>query len=234
MQTDCSPNLFGFQDLGQRKVVASFDGGMISSDAGGLLLREVALSSGYLREFAGCFSDFRDQRLVEHSVQELVSQKVMGLCLGYEDINDHDLLRYHPLFATLCGKADPSGQDRLHERDRGKACAGKSTLNRLEICQGFWQMTKTKKIVAEWTGIEKFFVKSFLKSYPRRPKGHAGPLALLEGPGGTDAVPGCAPRRGLRAFGPPAHPCALPRLAPVPIMRTRGLEPRRSFDTDGP
>jgi hypothetical protein len=170
MQTDCNPDLFGFQDLGQRKVVASFDGGMISSDAGGLLLREVALSSGYLRQFAGCFTDFRDQRWVEHSVQELVSQKVIGLCLGYEDINDHDLLRYDPLFATLCGKADPSGQDRFHERDRGKACAGKSTLNRLEICQGFWQMTRTKKIVAEWAAIETFFVKSFLTSYKRRPK----------------------------------------------------------------
>ncbi len=170
MHTDCNADLFGFQDLGQRKVVAGFDGGMISSDAGGLLLREVALATGYLREFARCFSDFRDQHWVEHGVQELVSQKVIGLCLGYEDINDHDRLRYDPLFATLCGKADPSGQDRLRERDRGKACAGKSTLNRLEICEGFWQMTRTKKIVAEWAAIETFLVKSFLNSYPRRPK----------------------------------------------------------------
>jgi len=143
---------------------------MISSDAGGLLLREVALTTGYLRQFADCFSDFRNQRFVEHSVLELVSQKVMGLCLGYEDINDHDLLRYDPLFATVCGKADPSGQDRRHERDRGKACAGKSTLNRLETCQGFWEMTGTKRIVAEGPEIEKFFVKSFLRSYPRRAK----------------------------------------------------------------
>lgn len=170
MHTDCNPNLFGFQDLGHRKVVAAFDGGMISSDAGGLLLREVALTTGYLRQFADCFSDFRNQRFVEHSVLELVSQKVMGLCLGYEDINDHDLLRYDPLFATVCGKADPSGQDRRHERDRGKACAGKSTLNRLETCQGFWEMTGTKRIVAEGPEIEKFFVKSFLRSYPRRAK----------------------------------------------------------------
>jgi hypothetical protein len=170
MQTHCSPDLFGFQDLGQRKVVASFDGGMISSDGGGLLLREAALSSGFLRAFSRCFLDFRDPRWVEHSVQELVTQKVMGLCLGYEDVNDHDLLRYDPLFAALCGKADPSGQDRLHERDRGKGCAGKSTLNRLEICQGFWQMSRTKKIVAVWPAIEKLFVKAFLHSYPRRPK----------------------------------------------------------------
>ena len=170
MQTECNPELFGFQDLGRRKVVAGFDGGMISSDAGGLLLREVALATGYLGEFARCFADFRDQRWVEHSVQELVSQKVIGLCLGYEDINDHDLLRYDPLFATLCGKSDPGGENRLHERDRGKACAGKSTVNRLEICQGFWQMSRTKRIVAEWPAIEKFLVKSFLTSYRRRPK----------------------------------------------------------------
>ena len=170
MQTECNPELFGFQDLGRRKVVAGFDGGMISSDAGGLLLREVALATGYLGEFARCFADFRDQRWVEHSVQELVSQKVIGLCLGYEDINDHDLLRYDPLLATLCGKSDPGGENRLHERDRGKACAGKSTVNRLEICQGFWQMSRTKRIVAEWPAIEKFLVKSFLTSYRRRPK----------------------------------------------------------------
>jgi hypothetical protein len=80
MQTDCIPNLFGFQDLGSRKVVAGFDGGMISSDAGGLLLREVALATDLLRQLSTCFMDYRNQRFVEHSVQELVSQKVIGLC----------------------------------------------------------------------------------------------------------------------------------------------------------
>ncbi len=170
MQTDCIPNLFGFQDLGDRKVITSFDGGMISSDAGALLLREVALTTDYLRQFADCFCDFRNQRFVEHSVRELVSQKVIGLCLGYEDTNDQDMLRHDPLFATLCGKADPSGQDRSHARDKGKACAGKSTLNRLETCEGFWKITGAKKIVSDETMIEKFFVKSFLKSYPGRPK----------------------------------------------------------------
>jgi hypothetical protein len=105
---------------------------MISFDAGSLLLREVALMTDYLRQFADCFSDFRNQRFAEHSVQELVSQNVIGLCLGYEDTNNHDMLRYDPLFATLCGKTDPSGQSRRHERDKCKACAGKNTLNRLE------------------------------------------------------------------------------------------------------
>jgi Transposase DDE domain group 1 len=168
MQTECIPTLFGFQDLGKRKVVANFEGGMISSDAGGLLLREVAVATDLLRQFSECFLDYRKQRFVEHSVQDLVSQKVMGLCLGYEDINDHDMLRYDPLFATLCGKEDPSGQHRIHARDKGKACAGKSTLNRLETCEGFW-LDVNKKIVADTGRIEKFFVKAFLNNHPGRP-----------------------------------------------------------------
>jgi len=170
MQTDCTANLFGFQDLGSRKVVAGFDGGMISSDAGGLLLREVAVTTDLVRQFSSCFLDYRNQRFVEHSVQELVSQKVMGLCLGYEDVVDHDMLRFDPLFATLCGKEDPSGESRTHARDKGKACAGKSTLNRLETCEGFWQTDGAKKIVADTRGIEQFFVKAFLNNHAGRPK----------------------------------------------------------------
>ena len=170
MQTECNPNLFNFQELGMKKVVADFNGGTISSDAGGLLLREIAIASDYLRDFAACFYDYRNQRFVEHSVEELVSQKIIGLCLGYEDLNDHDFLRHDPLFATLCGKLDPSGEDRIHQRDKGKACAGKSTLNRLETCEGLFHITGTKKIEALPEKIEKFFVKSFLKSYEGRPK----------------------------------------------------------------
>jgi len=169
MQTECIPNLFGFHDLGRRRVVADFDGGMISSDAGGLLLREVAAATDLLRQFSDCFIDYRKQRFVEHSVHELVSQKVMALCLGYEDVIDHDMLRYDPLFATLCGKEDPSGQTRVHMRDKGKACAGKSTLNRLETCEGFWR-DENKKIVADTGRIEKFFVKAFLNNHPGRPR----------------------------------------------------------------
>jgi hypothetical protein len=170
MQTDCTPDLFGFQDLGSRKVVAGFNGGMISSDAGGLLLRELAITTDLVRQFSSCFLDYRNQRFVEHSVQELVSQKVMGLCLGYEDVVDHDMLRFDPLFATLCGKEDPSGESRTHARDKGKACAGKSTLNRLETCEGFWGTDGAKKIVADTRRIEQFFVKAFLNNHEGRPK----------------------------------------------------------------
>ncbi len=169
MHTDCNPNLFGFQDLGSRKVVAAFDGGMISSDAGGLLLRELAVATGLLREFSNCFLDYRKESLVEHSVQELVTQKVMGLCLGYEDDVDHDTLRFDPMFALLCGKEDPSGESRTHARDKGKACAGKSTLNRLETCEGFSDIAGAKKIVADESSIERFFVKTFLKSRSAQP-----------------------------------------------------------------
>ena len=84
MKTDCTPDLFDFQDLGSRKVIAGFDGGMISSDAGGLLLRELAMTTDLVRQFSSYFIDYRNQRFVEHSVQDLFSQKVMGLCLGYE------------------------------------------------------------------------------------------------------------------------------------------------------
>ena len=132
MNTECNAKQLYFQGLGPRKVAASFDGGTISSDAGALLLREVDLASGFIEDFSDCFTDYRDQRYVEHSVKELVSQRTMALCLGYEDIIDHDDLRREPLFAAICGKLDPLGENRRHEEDKGKALAGKSTLNRLE------------------------------------------------------------------------------------------------------
>jgi len=128
MSTECSTDRFCFQPLGRREVVGAFDGGTISSDAGGLLLREVEQRAGIIRQFAACFVDHRDPDLVEHTVQELVAQRIYGLALGYEDLNDHDQLRRDPLLATLVGKADPTGQDRTRPRDRGKPLAGKSTL----------------------------------------------------------------------------------------------------------
>ena len=132
MTTQCSESRFRFEDLGHREVVARFDGGEITSDAGGLLLRKVEQRTGILRQFAACFEDRRKPELIEHTVQELVAQRVYGLALGYEDLNDHDQLRRDPLLALLAGKTDPQGEHRLHARDRGKGLAGKSTLNRLE------------------------------------------------------------------------------------------------------
>ena len=107
--------------------------GDISSDAGGLLLREVEKRTGILKQFAGCFQDYRDPRFVEHRIEPLVAQRVYGLCLGYEDLNDHDQLRSDPVLAVMVDETDPKGRTRKQERDRGKALAGKSTLNRLEL-----------------------------------------------------------------------------------------------------
>jgi len=101
--------------------VAQFDGGDISSDGGGLLLREVENRTGIVRQFAACFVDHREEERIEHTVEELVSQRVFGLALGYEDLNDHEQLRSDPLLAVLVGKADPLGERRRREEDRGKA-----------------------------------------------------------------------------------------------------------------
>src|SRR6266852_4629103 len=132
MQTECTQRTFQFHSRSGRDVVARFDGGTITSDGGGVLLGEVERRTAIVRQFAACFTDHRDPELVEHKVEELVAQRVYGLALGYEDLNDHDELRTDPLLATIVGKADPTGRDRRHAEDRGKPLAGKSTLNRLE------------------------------------------------------------------------------------------------------
>src|ERR1044071_7918496 len=129
--TDCKDQPLLFQDLGPRKVVADFSGGTLSSDGGALLLRQVDRGLGVSRSLAGCFYDRRDARWVDHEVQELLSQRIYGLALGYEDINDHQTLRLDPLLAVACDKRDPLGEDRLHQQ--GIALAGPSTLNRLEL-----------------------------------------------------------------------------------------------------
>ncbi len=132
MPTEVPPKQLEFQGLGRRQVVARFDGGSLSSDGGGLLLREVDQAVRILGRFADCFVDYRRPELIEHSVSELVSQRVYGLALGYEDLNDHDTLRSDPMLALMVGDSDPTGGDRRRKSDRGKALAGKSTLNRLE------------------------------------------------------------------------------------------------------
>ena len=171
MLTECNERTFEFQGLGRRAVTGRFDGGAITSDAGGLLLREVETKTGILRRFAACFSDYRDPELVEHTVYELLAQRVFALALGYEDLNDHDTLRYDPLLAVLVGKLDPTGQDRRRERDRGKALAGKSTLNRLELTPvGADAASRYKKIVACHRDIEPFFVETFLDLHPQPPE----------------------------------------------------------------
>jgi len=152
-------------------LVAQFDGGAISSDGGALLLGAVEERTAIIARAAQCFVDYRDPELIEHTVQELVGQRVMGLALGYEDLNDHDRLRHDPLLAAVVGKADPTGSERKNEADRGKALAGKSTLNRLELTvPGTGEQSRYKRIEANSEGFDALFVELFLEAFAEAPE----------------------------------------------------------------
>jgi hypothetical protein len=166
-QTDCNNTPLLFPELSTRLVV-DFDAPRVSSDGGGLLLARLDRSYGYLKRFTACFTDHRDCELIEHSVLELLRQRVYGLALGYEDLNDHDSLCTDPLLASLCGKADPTGQDRLRRQDHGKALAGKSTLNRLELTPAHADAAaRYKKIVADPQALEDYFIDEYVRSRPK-------------------------------------------------------------------
>ncbi len=168
--TQCTTDAFTFQGLGQREVVAAFDGGRITSDAGALLLREVDTRFGILDKLAACWTDHRDPDLIEHSLEELLRQRVFGLCLGYEDVNDHDQLRHDALLAAAVGKVDPLGETRTKAADRGKALAGKSTLNRLELTPvGADEDSRYKKIVAHLGQIENYLVDLYVSQQASPP-----------------------------------------------------------------
>jgi hypothetical protein len=161
MPTDCSTDLFGFTEVEGREVVAAFDGGAITSDAGALLLGAADRAIGLIDRFAACFHDKRRPELVEHEVATLVGQRVFGIALGYEDLNDHDDLRLDPIMAVLAGKLTA----------RRKECApvaGKSTLNRLELSQ--LQPTRYHKISHNPVAIRSLFVDVFLEAHQRPPR----------------------------------------------------------------
>ena len=170
MQTQCNQESFEFHPLNQRQVVGRFDGGAITSDAGGLLLREVEKRTAIIARFAACFRDYRKKEQVEHEVRELVGQRVYALALGYEDLNDHEQLRQDPLLALLAEKADPTGQSRARKRDRGKALAGKSTLNRLELTKAVVEAKERyKKIVMDQGAVDRLLVEVFLEAWEKPP-----------------------------------------------------------------
>jgi len=170
VRTDCREEQLVFQGVGGRQVVARFDGGRITSDAGVLLLREVTERTGLLRSFAHCFTDHRAPELIEHTVEELVAQRVLALACGYEDLNDHDVLRDDALLAVAAGKRDATGATRKRVRDRGHALAGKSTLNRLEgTPAAATAAARYKKIVYDGAAIEAWFVEAFLAAHPAPP-----------------------------------------------------------------
>lgn len=167
MPTDCISESLQFQGPSRRTTVARFNGGTLTSDGGVLLLGEVERKRQILRQFARCFQDHRNPALVEHSVEDLISQRVLGLALAYEDLNDHDELRSDFLLATVVGKADPTGQDRRQEQDRGKPLAGKSTLNRLEL--GTQTPDRYHKISVNSQAVDRFLVDVFLSGYEKAP-----------------------------------------------------------------
>ena len=170
METQCIQEQLVFHQLGRRGVIGRFDGGVISSDAGGVLLREVEKRCGVLKRVAGCFRDYRDPERIEHSVEELIKQRIYALALGYEDLNDHDRLRHDVLMGLLCEKRDPSGSDRVREQDQGKAIAGKSTLNRLELTpEGANEKSRYKKIVVEPEKLDELIVEVCLEFQEQPP-----------------------------------------------------------------
>ena len=154
MNTQCTTTELEFQPCGHRNVTARLDGGRISSDAGALLLREVDTRLGLIDRAGKCFRDYRDPRVTEHSVRELVAQRIFALAMGYEDLNDHDELRQDSVLAMLVGKSDLIGKTRPRSRDRGYPLASSSTLNRLELGDAEKApKSRNKRIVGDLTRI---------------------------------------------------------------------------------
>ncbi len=170
METHCTTEQLLFEGLGRRSVVGAFDGGRLTSDSGVLLLREADRLFDVTGRLAACFTDYRDPERVEHPLQILIAQRVLGLAAGYEDLNDHDRLRDDSALALATGCADVTGAQRLRERDRGHALAGSSTLNRLELGDpDTAKCHRYKKILADGRIIDDLLVDLFLDSERRPP-----------------------------------------------------------------
>jgi len=158
MTTECTAGTLQFQAVARRTVQARFDGGALTSDGGAVLLREVDRATGILVQFAACFRDYRDPGRITHAVAALVRQRVYGLALGYEDLNDHERLRHDPLFAVLAEAADLTAP-----------LAGKSTLNRLELSAATVEdAERYKKIAVDHAAVDRMLVAVFLQAHPPR------------------------------------------------------------------
>jgi hypothetical protein len=162
MQTECITSQFDFAPVEQHRVVAGFDGGTITSDAGALLLGLTDRAIGLVDRFARCFVDARHPELIEHEVRTLVGQRVFAIALGYEDLNDHDELRHDPVMAVLAGKLKARRQKKC------AAVAGKSTLNRLELSRP--EPSRYHKISHDPAAIEALFVELFMDAYAAAPE----------------------------------------------------------------
>ena len=155
MHTQCSPEQLEFSCVERRRVVAAFDGGRVCTDGGALLLKRTEETLGLLDRLAGCFVDGRQAGSVEHSVRSMLAQRIFGLALGYEDLNDHERLRTDAVFGVLAGKLD-------------EPLAGKSTLNRLELFPRRGR-SRYHRIRPDGEAIERLLVELFLDSYRAAP-----------------------------------------------------------------
>src|SRR5713101_1387643 len=161
MTTECNQFVFAFHPLKRLEIRAQFDGGAITSDGGGLLLREVEKRIGILHQFAACFTDYRNADLIEHPVEDMVAQWVYRLAMLYEDLHAHEEMRKDPLLAVLVEKADP----------RSQVVAGKSTLNRLELTrETASRKERYKKIVLDHGAVDRLLVEVFLQAHGEEPK----------------------------------------------------------------
>src|SRR3981081_107058 len=160
MPPQCSAERFDFGMVEGRVVEAAFDAGLVTSDAGGLLLGAADRAIDLMDRFASCFRDRRRQDLIEHAVTTVVGQRVFGIALGYEDLNDHDQLRHDPVLAVLAGKLEA-------RRDDCAPVAGKSTLNRLELSR--LEATRYHRISHNPIAIKRLPVDLFLDAHKRAP-----------------------------------------------------------------
>ena len=163
MPTECSANEINFGRAGGRRVVADFDGGMVSSDAGALLLGETDKAIRLIDRFAACFRDARHPAYVLHDVRTLLAQRVFGLALGYEDLVDHDEVRRDPVLGAMLGKLERGSQ-------APSPLAGKSTLNRLEHAPAEGTAGRYHKIGHDGAGIAALFVDLFLDAHTKPPR----------------------------------------------------------------
>lgn len=163
MRTDCNGERLTFGHVGRREVIADFDGGRLSSDAGVLLLRLAEERTRIVERFVErCMADYRNPELIEHSLLDMVKQRVFALALGYEDLNDHDALMSDPLLAAAVGKLDLEGENRRREADLGKPLASSSTLNRLELTPENPARERYKRIDLDPEAADDYFVDYFV------------------------------------------------------------------------
>lgn len=158
--TECTQSQFAFEAHYSRKVIAKFEDKQLTTDGGAVLLRQADRRLGLLRRLSECFQDGRDPQRIEHPLREMLAQRIYGLALGYEDLNDHEQLRQDPLLAMLSGK-----------RDVAEPLAGKSTLNRMELVpQASATQQRYHKITYSQAAIDELLVELFLESEKKPPR----------------------------------------------------------------